>query len=111
MPCSWYNESDGTHLQELVEVPCAKRSAPADSSGDSGKGEGKELKTVLAEKGTDEKDSFLRSGGKEGEEGKGDEQPPKVTPTPPLLAKKDSIEETLLCQICQVRGVRVECGV
>lgn len=97
MRLSWYQS-----FQELVGVPRAKRSAP-DVSGDSGKGGGVELKSILSDRETDEKDSFLKSKEKEGEkEGKGDEQPPKVTPTPPSLTKKDSIEETLLCQICQV---------
>ena len=38
----------------------------------------------------------------EGGEGEGETpQPPEATPKPALV-KKDSIEETLICQICQV---------
>ena len=38
----------------------------------------------------------------EGEQGEGKApQPPEATPKPALV-KKDSIEETLICQICQV---------
>jgi len=81
MRLSWYQS-----FQEVVGAPRAKRSAQ-DGSGDSGKGGGVELKSILSDRETDEKDSFLKSKGKEGETSK---QPQKQQNKPPQPVKDEA---------------------
>ena len=89
--------------QEPAEVPSAKRTSQ-DRESDKTK-EMMKLKSVLSNREKDGKDSGVRSAGAE----KVEQQFSEATPKPPALVKEDSIELTLLCQICQVRlgGVAV----
>ena len=92
--------------QEPAEVPSAKRTSQ-DRQSDKTK-EMMKLKSVSSNREKDGKDSGVRSAGAEKVEGK-EQQFSEATPKPPALVKEDSIELTLLCQICQVRlgGVAV----
>ena len=89
--------------QEPAEVPSAKRTSQ-DRQSDKTK-EMIKLKSVSSNREKDGKDSGVRSAGAE----KVEQQLSEATPKPPALVKEDSIELTLLCQICQVRlgGVAV----
>ena len=96
--------------QDPDEVPSAKRRTSQDSCGQSDKTKRKiELKSVLSDRKNDGKDSVVRSEGTEKVQGKKQQQP-EAPPKPPALAKEDSIEKTLLCQICQVRQAALVAG-
>ena len=85
--------------QEPAEVPSAKRTSQ-DRQSDKTK-EMIKLKSVSSNREKDGKDSGVRSAGAEKVEGK-EQQLSEATPKTPALVKEDSIELTLLCQICQV---------
>ena len=97
-------------LQEPDEVPSAKRRTSRDSCGQSDKTRKTELTSALSDRKSGGKDSGVRSEEAEKVQGKKQQQA-ECPPKPPALAKEDSIEKTLLCQICQVRQAALVAGV
>ena len=96
--------------QDPDEVPSAKRTS-RDSCGQSDKTKRRiELTSVLSDRKKGGKDSGVKSEGAEKVQGKKQQQP-EPPPKSPALAKEDSIEQTLLCQICQVRQAALVAGV